>query len=327
MDMSKGAVSAVQPALRRSYTSGLSDAGPLIYSDYAELKDSYDTPKCPVVLAHGLLGFDELKLAGKFLPPLRYWRGIEEELLKRGIHAITVAVEPAGTIEARAKALMKGIESELSSKEEAELGVNIIAHSMGCAYLSPICLDWFVILKLKPTGFKVRSLTTISTPHRGSSVADRILEKLSKSTQDAIFNSLAKIDFKTGGLEELTCKHINEVFNPNTLDADDVKYRSYGAVVVPRVWSVFRKPYKVLLRDEGPNDGLVSVESAKWGQYMGTLVDVDHLDLINWANRARTFVQEVRGKKKFNAIAFYLDITGRFTRKASNEIDTDVVFR
>lgn len=79
------------------------------------------------MLAHGLLGFDELKLAGKFLPPLRYWRGIEEELLKRGIHAITVAVEPAGTIEARAKALMKGIESELSSKEEAELGVNIIA--------------------------------------------------------------------------------------------------------------------------------------------------------------------------------------------------------
>lgn len=76
------------------------------------------------------------------------------------------------------------------------------------------------------------------------------------------------------------------------------RYRSYGAVVVPRVWSVFRKPYKVLLRDEGPNDGLVSVESAKWGQYMGTLVDVDHLDLINWANRARTFVQEVRGKKK-----------------------------
>lgn len=55
-----------------------------------------------------------------------------------------------------------------------------------------------MISVLKPTGFKVRSLTTISTPHRGelvircyqretltdsmmtgSSVADRILEKLS----------------------------------------------------------------------------------------------------------------------------------------------------
>ncbi|KAJ3519516.1 hypothetical protein NM208_g14097 [Fusarium decemcellulare] len=36
---------------------------------------------------------------------------------------------------------------------------------------------------------------------------------------------------------------------------------------------------------EGPNDGLVSVESSHWGTYKGTLLGVSHLDLINWSNR------------------------------------------
>lgn len=34
---------------------------------------------------------------------------------------------------------------------------------------------------------------------------------------------------------------------------------------------------------EGPNDGLVSVESARWGEVVGTL-EADHVDLINLFN-------------------------------------------
>ncbi len=36
----------------------------------------------------------------------------------------------------------------------------------------------FLISHLKPTNFRVRSLTTISTPHRGSSFADYLLEDI-----------------------------------------------------------------------------------------------------------------------------------------------------
>ncbi|KAI4274993.1 MAG: hypothetical protein L6R38_005987 [Xanthoria sp. 2 TBL-2021] len=62
-------------------------------------------------------------------------------------------------------------------------------------------------------------------------------------------------------------------------------------------------------REEGANDGLVSVESSKWGDYKGTLVNVNHLDLINWTNRLRWLIWEMTGNKRnFNAIAFYLDI-------------------
>lgn len=58
------------------------------------------------------------------------------------------------------------------------------------------------------------------------------------------------------------------------------------------------------------NDGLVSVESAKWGHYLGTLDQVDHLDLINWTNKARTMVDKAMfaHDPKFNAIALYLDV-------------------
>lgn len=35
---------------------------------------------------------------------------------------------------------------------------------------------------------------------------------------------------------------------------------------------------------EGDNDGLVSVTSAKWGEYLGTLENVNHLDLVGWVS-------------------------------------------
>lgn len=112
-------------------------------------------------------------------------------------------------------------------------------------------------------------------------------------------------------------------------DGCSVRYYSYGAFVNPRIWSVFRRPHKIVERIEGPNDGLVSVASSQWGEYKGTLVGVNHLDLINWTNRIRWLVWELTGNKRtyeapnqsrrpvrlivysFNAIAFYLDIAGK----------------
>lgn len=82
----------------------------------------------------------------------------------------------------------------------------------------------------------------------------------------------------------------------------------------PSIWSVFRLSQKILAEAEGPNDGLVSVASSRWGGdsgYKGTLVGVSHLDLINWTNRLKWLAGDVMGNpRKFNAIAFYLDIAG-----------------
>jgi len=85
--------------------------------------------------------------------------------------------------------------------------------------------------------------------------------------------------------------------------------------VQPSIWSVFRLSHKILAQLEGPNDGLVSVASSRWGGdagYKGTLMGVNHLDLINWTNRLKFLAGDILGNpRKFNAIALYLDIAGK----------------
>lgn len=78
-------------------------------------------------------------------------------------------------------------------------------------------------------------------------------------------------------------------------------YFSYGATIEPTLWSVFRQSHRIIEEHEGPNDGMVSVASSKWGGeqgYKGTLVDVSHLDLINWTNKLRWKVWQLIGKER-----------------------------
>jgi triacylglycerol lipase len=78
--------------------------------------------KHTLILAHGLLGFDELRLAGRFLPGIQYWRGITDALSQKGIEVIVAAVPPSGSIEARAQRLADSIAEKAGGKD-----VNIIA--------------------------------------------------------------------------------------------------------------------------------------------------------------------------------------------------------
>lgn len=66
----------------------------------------------------------------------------------------------------------------------------------------------------------------------------------------------------------------------------------------PTLLSVFRASHRIIEPIEGPNDGMVSVNSSMWGQYKGTLKGVSHLDLINWSNRLRYLFWKVTGKKR-----------------------------
>jgi hypothetical protein len=95
----------------------------LIEDDFALLRERYQAPKNPVILAHGLLGFDELYLAGRTLPGIAYWYGITQALAAKGVEVITASVPPSGSIERRAAKLAEVIEAKAHGK-----AVNIIAY-------------------------------------------------------------------------------------------------------------------------------------------------------------------------------------------------------
>lgn len=74
------------------------------------------------MLAHGLMGFDEIRIAGSFLPAIQYWYGIKDALSMNGIKVITATVPPYGSIEERAAKLARYIRASAEGKD-----VNIIA--------------------------------------------------------------------------------------------------------------------------------------------------------------------------------------------------------
>ena len=271
----------------------------LIKDDFAAFKEKYRTPKHPIVLAHGLMGFDELRLAGQWLPGVQYWRGIKEAMRKNDIEVITTSVPTTGSIKQRAQVLLEQLDDKAKGRS-----VNIVAHSMGG-------LDArYLISHLHPTTFNVKSLTTIATPHRGSSAADIILREIGAEHLPGIYKLLARLKIDSGAFSELTRKYIQEEFNPTTTPDDpSVRYFSYGASATPSIFSVFRISHDLVEVLEGPNDGLVSVASSKWGTYKGTLMGVTHLDLINWTNRLKRLAADLTlMKQNFNAVAFYLGV-------------------
>ncbi|KAI9167548.1 Lipase 2 [Paramyrothecium foliicola] len=290
----------------------IKELGREISDDYATVRDCYDsasdTPKNPIILSHGLLGFSELRLSN-VLPPIEYWHGIKAALSAQGAEVITTSVPPSGSIEERAAKLG----ADIAAQVPQGTAVNIIAHSMGG-------LDArYMIANLRPAGVRVASLVTIATPHRGSAFADYLLEEGGKAPihLPKLYWIIERAGLGTKAFGQLTRRYMAERFNPATQDEPGVRYFSYGALMdEPPLLSPFRQSFRVMSEEEGPNDGLVSVGSSRWGTYKGTLLNVSHLDLINWSNRMRWTVREWMGmKRNFNAIAFYLDIADMLAKE------------
>ena len=76
-------------------------------------------------------------------------------------------------------------------------------------------------------------------------------------------------------------------FNDLVPDRSDIRYFSFGANFNPTWDSVFRTSHDIIVKEEGQNDGLVSTSSAMWGEYKGTIQNVNHLDIINWVYSSR----------------------------------------
>lgn len=129
------------------------------------------------------------------------------------------------------------------------------------------------------------------------------------SPLDPLWNRLIPL-LDTPAYANLTTTYLNEVFNPNTPDDPRVSYYSYGATV-PQIplWAPLGFPWEVIKAKEGANDGLVSLESARWGQYIET-VEADHWDLNN-----RWRLKIGYNQKPFDAVDLYMNVATRLYKE------------
>jgi triacylglycerol lipase len=168
-------------------------------------------------------------------------------------------------------------------------------------------------------GIDVRGLVTVATPHRGSPLADYLIENSRWPLRlDSWYGVLRRVGFGTEAFAQLTTSYMMHDFNAEIQDDPTVRYFSYGAAMdpAPSIWSPFHMSHRLISSAQGPNDGLVSVESSRWGEYKGTLVGVSHLDLINWSNRMVWAAKRWVGiEQRFNAVAFYLDIADMLAKE------------
>lgn len=113
-------------------------------------------PPLPVVLVHGLFGFDNVGVPGV---KVHYFRGIVDHLATLGCHAHVVRLPRAASVPDRAQMLVDKITALGHDR------VDIIAHSLGG-------LDSRYAIAKLGLAKHVRALVTIGTPHRGSPLAD-----------------------------------------------------------------------------------------------------------------------------------------------------------
>ncbi|ODQ66406.1 alpha/beta-hydrolase [Nadsonia fulvescens var. elongata DSM 6958] len=278
--------------------------------------EDYRIPENPIVLCHGLLGFEYLSTGIPAFPRIDYWQGVSELLEDRGAVTMLTHVPAVSSIKLRADALKLNIGQRIKEIQEispekfppGKPKVNIIAHSMGG-------LDArYLVASLKPSEFDVASLTTICTPHRGSPFADYLINLIGGTGLTQYYEISKRVgldDIKA--FHQLTRAYTTKTFNVEVKNDPEVRYFSYGARFSPTPLNIFKWPHSVIQKKEGDNDGMVSVESAKWGEYLGTLEEADHLDVINWHYRLDRLLQ--LRKTKFDAKLLYLQLADKLAKE------------
>jgi len=233
-------------------------------------------PRHPVVLAHGLLGFDEIRIGRARTD---YFRGVSVRLEREGCVVHRCRVAKTASIAARAAELAAFV-NELDARR-----VNVVAHSMGG-------LDARFALAHLGLRRKVASLVTIGTPHRGTPLADAGVGLAARS---GIFGALRRIGMDVGAIHDLTTARMEE-FNRSVRDVPGVHYGSVvGAPLRRRDVSPILVPTFMWLGEgAGGNDGMVSAASQRWGDVIRT-VAADHFAQVGWSHR-------------FDAAEFYAEL-------------------
>lgn len=250
----------------------------------------------PILLVHGVFFRDS--------EYFNYWGRIPAQLEKNGAKVFYGNHQSAASVAESAAEISERIR-EIIREEQVEK-VNIIAHSKGgldCRYaVSMLGMDRYVA-----------SLTTINTPHRGCLFADVLLSKIPESVKGLVaegYNAtLRKLgddnpDFISAvtDLTASSCQRMNDIVK----DKESVYYQSVGSVLKGASSGQFplNMTYYLVKYFDGPNDGLVRVDSFRWGENFVLLQPkgkrgISHGDMID-LNRENI--------EDFDVREFYVDL-------------------
>ncbi len=254
----------------------------------------YTQTKYPIVLVHGLFGFDNIG-------PVDYWYGIPAALRADGAKVYVVQVSAANATEVRGEQLLTQVKQILAATGAAK--VNLIGHSHGgptTRYVASVRPDL------------VASVTSVGGVNKGSAVADLLLGvappgSLSNTVVVSVTNGLATvINFLSGGsglpqnalaaaksLSTAGSLKFNQSYPEGvpTTACGEGAYTARGVAYYS--WSG-AKPYTNLLDVVDPalaltalafggakNDGLVSSCSSHLGKVIRDDYAINHLDEVN----------------------------------------------
>lgn len=259
-----------------------------------------DIMKYPILLVHGM-GFRDDRAVG-------YWGRIPRVLKEKNYAVYLSGQDSNGSIESNALKVAESIDAVLKTENIDK--VNIIAHSKGG-------LEARYIASTLGYSEKIASITTLSTPHNGSKTVDNLMKipeiliKGGCKITDLWFKILgdknpdtfrAICSFRTKDAQR---------FNEQNPDVETIYYQSY-AFIMKHAWSDMFMWFPSLIVHifDGENDGLLSPESVKWGNFKGIITSIgnrgiSHCDEVDMRRSRFT-------KGKGNGIAdiseFYLDV-------------------
>jgi triacylglycerol lipase len=236
----------------------------------------------PLVLIHGFGALGTLFSSGLL-------HAQAAGLRQRGVLAFAPNVPPYDTTAARCVHWERHLERilEMSGAER----LNLVGYSAGG-------LDARHLVSQRGFADRVASVITVATPNRGSELASWSLDGggALRAVAMRAMTTMGRMAFHDApprvadGLRELCPEHVEGTFNPANPDAPGVFYGSFaaraGLGTDTRITPLLLTQNRILYPLAGANDGMVSVESAPWGELLG-FIRSDHLRLCGVAPGSR----------------------------------------
>ena len=266
-------------------------AAALLVGASAHAAGDYAKTRYPIVLVHGLFGFDS------FLG-VDYFYGIPGALSRDGAQVFVAQVSAANSTEVRGEQLLAQVKNIMAITGASK--VNLIGHSHGgptIRYVAGVAPQL------------VASVTSIGGVNKGSRVADILRGVVPAGTlSETLLNGAASafvalINLGSGGtsLPQTPTNALNSLTTAGSLDfnrrfpqalpsncgsgpelVDGVRYYSWtGTLPLTNIADISDGALSIMsLVISGPNDGLVSACSSRLGKHLGDYRQ-NHLDEVN----------------------------------------------